>query len=204
VNTPPKIGPTALAKAHTIPIIPKYGPRFRILNKSLIQILTKIIRPPPPMPCIALAKINIPILTLTAASKLPRKNIAAAINNTGLRPQISENFPHEGVLAALASRYADPIQVYPAFEWKYSLMVGRAVVMIVVSRAARKTDAPSEAMIILVCSFVREASGSLGEGALGSMAAGEGAASSSSMLVEESFGMSFSEGEGVGSRLACC
>jgi hypothetical protein len=92
-------------------MIPKYGPRFRILNKSLIHILTRIINPPPPIPCIALAAINIAMLTLTAASKLPMKNIAAAISNTGLRPQISENFPHDGVLAALASKYADPIQV---------------------------------------------------------------------------------------------
>jgi hypothetical protein len=203
VNTPPKIGPTALAKAHTIPIIPKYGPRFRILNKSLIHILTKIIKPPPPIPCTALAAINIAILTLTAASKLPMKNIAAAISKTGLRPQISENFPQDGVLAALASKYADPIHVYPAFEWKYSLIVGKAVVMIVVSRAARNTDAPREAMMIVVCSFVREASGSVGDGALGSVTGGGEGTASSSTLVEESFGMSFSEGAGVDSLLEC-
>jgi citrate lyase alpha subunit len=74
--------------------------------------------------------------------------------------------------------------------------------MIVVSRAARKTDAPREAMMIVVCNFVREASGSVGDGVLGSMAEGEGGASSS-MLVEESFGMSFSEGAGVDSPLVC-
>jgi hypothetical protein len=127
------------------------------------------------------------------------KNIAAAISKTGLRPQISENFPQDGVLAALASKYADPIHVYPAFEWKYSLIVGKAVVMIVVSRAARNTDAPREAMMIVVCSFVREASGSVGDGALGSVTGGGEGTASSSTLVEESFGMSFSEGAGVDS-----
>ena len=203
MNTPPKIGPTALANAHTIPMIPKYGPRFRILNKSLIQILTRVIRPPPPIPCIALAAINIAMLTLTAASKLPIKNTAAALSNTGLRPQMSENFPHDGVLAALASKYADPIHVYPAFEWKYSLIVGKAVVIIVVSRSARKTDAHREAMMIMVCNFVREASGSVGDGALGLVADGGEGGASSSILVEESFGMSFSGRSGVDSSLVC-
>jgi len=143
------------------------------------------------------------MLTLTAASKLPIKNTAAALSNTGLRPQMSENFPHDGVLAALASKYADPIHVYPAFEWKYSLIVGKAVVIIVVSRAARKTDAHREAMMIMVCNFVREASGSVGDGALGLVADGGEGGASSSILVEESFGMSFSGRSGVDSSLVC-
>jgi hypothetical protein len=105
------MGPTALAKAHTIPTIPKYFPRFRMLKRSEMQILTKIISPPPPMPCMALAAINIPILTLTAANRLPMKNTAQATSSTGFLPQISENLPHEGVEAALARRYAEPIHV---------------------------------------------------------------------------------------------
>lgn len=38
------------------------------------------------------------------------------------------------------------------------------MVIIETSRAARKTDAQSDIMIIVVCNFVREASGSCGEG----------------------------------------
>lgn len=98
------------------------------------------------------------------------KNTPAAINKIGFRPHISENFPQEGVLAALASKYAEPIQVYPAFEWKCSEMVGRAVVIIETSRAARKTEEQSDIMIIVVCNFVREASGSWGEGPGGAAA----------------------------------
>ena len=107
----------------------------------------------------ARAVISIPILTLTAASRLPTKKTPEATRRMGLRPQISENFPHDGTDAAFASKYADPIQVYPAFEWKYSLIVGSAVVMIVVSRAARKTDAHSESTIMVVWSFVLVSSG---------------------------------------------
>lgn len=112
-----------------------------------------------------------PILTLTAAIKLPMKNIAAAINKIGLRPQMSENLPQIGVLAALARRYADPIQVYPALEWKCSEIVGRAVVIMETSRAARKTAAQREVIITTVWRVVREASGSCDGFAGGEVAA---------------------------------
>lgn len=150
-----------------------------------MQMFTRIINPPPPIPWIALAVINIPMLTLTAASRLPTKNTPDAASKTGLRPQISENLPHDGTEAAFASKYADPIQVYPAFEWKYSLIVGRAVVIIVVSRAARKTDAQSERTIMVVCSFVLVSSG-FAEGCEGvaSLLVGEG--DSGSTVVEPS------------------
>lgn len=52
-----------------------------------------------------------PIETDTAANRDPTKNTAHATNKTGFLPQISENFPHVGTLAAFASRYAEPIQV---------------------------------------------------------------------------------------------
>ena len=101
----------AEANAHTIPIIPKYAPLLRMLNRSLIHMLTRIMSPPPPIPCIARAAISIWMETLTAASRLPMKKIMEAPRRMGLRPQISENLPHDGVEAALASRYADPIHV---------------------------------------------------------------------------------------------
>ena len=94
-----------------MPMTPKYVPRLRMLNRSLMQIFVRIISPPPPMPWIARAAINIPILTETPASSDPRKKIAHATSRIGLRPQMSLNLPHEGVEAAFASRYAEPIQV---------------------------------------------------------------------------------------------
>ncbi len=51
------------------------------------------------------------MLILKAAIRDPTKNITLANSIIGLRPQISLNFPHVGVDAAAASRYADPIQV---------------------------------------------------------------------------------------------
>ena len=69
------------------------------------------------------------------------KNIAVAMRSSGLRPQISLSFPHIGVPAASASIYADPTQVYAAEESKYSDIVGRAVLIMVMSKAARKVEA---------------------------------------------------------------
>jgi hypothetical protein len=189
------MGPTALANAHTIPTIPKYFPRFRMLKRSEMQILTKIIKPPPPIPWIALAAINMPMFMLTAANKLPIKKTAAAISSTGFLPQISLNLPHDGVLAALASRYAEPIQVYPAFEWKYSLIVGSAVVMIVVSSAARKTAAQSEAMMTTVWKVERSSSGFV-EGGLGAGGSITVAASSSTLVLNEPLGRGLDSMEG--------
>ena len=115
-----------------------------------MEILTKRISPPLPTPCIALAVINIPIVIAEPANALPTKKIAAATSKIGLRPQISEIFPHEGTDAALPSRSAEPIHVYPALEPKCCAIVGRAVVTIVMSSAARNTLAQREAMMMTV------------------------------------------------------
>lgn len=75
-----------------------------ILNKSLMQILANMIKPPPPIPWITLAAINILILILRAAIKDPAKKMILANSMMGFRPQISLNFPHVGVDAAAARR----------------------------------------------------------------------------------------------------
>ena len=109
------------------------------LNKSPIVILTNTTRPPPPSPCIALAAINIPIVTEVAAIKDPAKKMRLAMRGTGFRPHMSEILPHIGVDAATASRYEEPIQVYPAEVWKYSAIVGKAVVTTVYKRSDEKS-----------------------------------------------------------------
>ncbi len=76
-----------------------------------MAMLTSTSRPPPPTPCRARAKINISMLTDTAASSEPTKKTALARSRIGLRPQMSEILPQTGVAAAEASRYADPIHV---------------------------------------------------------------------------------------------
>ena len=63
------------------------------------------------MPWIALAAMSIFTFLLSAAMRDPTKKIELADNRVGFRPQISLNFPHNGVDAAAASKYADPIQV---------------------------------------------------------------------------------------------
>ncbi len=77
---------------------------YRMLKRSLIQMLTNMISPPPPTPWTARPAINITMLTDTAEMSDPMKNMAAAASNTGFRPQISLNFPHVGTVAAFASR----------------------------------------------------------------------------------------------------
>ena len=57
----------------------------------------------------------------------------------GLRPQMSEVFAQMGPEAALARRYAPPIQVYPAADFRSREMVGAAVDTMVASSAATNT-----------------------------------------------------------------
>lgn len=63
------------------------------------------------MPWITLAAMSILMFLLSAAMRDPTKKVKLANNRVGFRPQISLNFPHNGVDAAAASKYADPIQV---------------------------------------------------------------------------------------------
>ena len=56
----------------------------------------------------------------------------------GFRPNISLNFPHKGILAALASKYADPVHAYSeSGMWKSLEIEGNAVGIRTVSSAAR-------------------------------------------------------------------
>lgn len=121
--------------------------------------LQRVMMPPPPVPCTARAKISMPMLTLTPAIKDPTQNTPTADNNTGFRPQMSDNFPQEGAAAALARRYAEPIHVYPDVEFKSAEIVGMATVTMVVSKAERKTAEQSDSMMSAFWSGVRWASG---------------------------------------------
>ena len=75
-----------------------------------MQILARIMSPPPPTPCITLPARSILILMLRAAMSDPMKKIVLATRRIGLRPQISLNLPHVGTEADAAKRYAEPIQ----------------------------------------------------------------------------------------------
>ena len=70
----------------------------------------------------------------------PTKKTPTAARRMIFRPKISESLAHTGVDAALARRYADPIQVYAVAECNSLMMVGVAVVAIVKSRAARNNE----------------------------------------------------------------
>ncbi len=76
-----------------------------------MQMLARMIKPPPPVPCMTRPASSILMSLLTAAMRDPTKNSALAVNRMGLRPQMSLNFPHVGVAAAAANRYADPTHV---------------------------------------------------------------------------------------------
>lgn len=70
----------------------------------------------------------------------PTKKIVTAARRIIFRPKISENLPHTGVDAALASRYAEPIHVNAVAECNSCMIVGVAVVAIVKSKAARNKE----------------------------------------------------------------
>src|SRR5256885_1422659 len=110
-NTPPNKGPTADAIAHVAPTMPRYFPLSLMLKRSLMQIFTKMINPPPPIPCMTRPVISIFMLTLTAEIRLPLQKIAFASNSAGLRPKMSLTLPQTGTAPAQATIYADPIHV---------------------------------------------------------------------------------------------
>ena len=81
------------------------------LNKSLMQTCTNRINPPPAVPWNARPMINSCIVFAVAQTAELAKKMASAANMMGLRPQMSDNLAQMGPEAALASRYAPPIQV---------------------------------------------------------------------------------------------
>lgn len=90
------------AKAQTPPIMPKYAPLSRMANRSDMQMLTKTIRPPPPMPWMTRAAMSMFIFTDTAASREPTKKMALVTSRMGFLPKISDTLPHIGVAAEFA------------------------------------------------------------------------------------------------------
>ena len=89
---------------------------------------------------------------------LPMRKTAAEQRIIVLRPKMSEILPHMGTTEALAKRYAAPTQMYPDVEFSSEEMVGIAVVMMVMSRAARNRPTPSAMIIPIVSVFVRRVS----------------------------------------------
>lgn len=58
------------------------------------------------------------------------KNKKTAASKIGLRPKMSDKLAHIGPPAAVANRYADPIQTYPLEDFKSEAIVGIAVATI--------------------------------------------------------------------------
>lgn len=79
-----------------------------MLNMSLIQMFTKVIKPPPPIPWMTLPAWSMPILMLRAQTREPMKKSKFANSSAGFRPKISLIFPIEGMAAAPARRYVEP------------------------------------------------------------------------------------------------
>ena len=137
---------------------------YLTLNRSLTDMLTSTISPPAPSPCKVRPAISIGKLTASAATRLPTMKIELAMINIGFLPKMSLIFPQKGTAAALPRRYADPIQEKSEPEAsKCSAMVGNAVVMIVVSRAARKMVIHSADMS-RTSWLLRRSSGGVGDG----------------------------------------
>ena len=76
---------------------------------------------------------------LTAHRMLPTRKTEFARSMIGLRPKTSLSFPHNGILAAFESRYAEPVHAYSESGiWKSRDIDGSAVGIKTVSSAARK------------------------------------------------------------------
>ena len=112
-----------------------------MLNRSPMQMLVRMMITPSQMPWTARAVMSIVMLFEMPQSSDPSENITMAVRNIGRRPQISDSFPHSSVDAALESRYAEPIHVYPADELKCCVIVGSGVVVIVCPSSALIHDA---------------------------------------------------------------
>ena len=65
-----------------------------------MDIFTRLVSPPPPMPWIARAVISIPMLLADAAMSDPTKNTPFAASKIGLRPKISDTFAQIGAADA--------------------------------------------------------------------------------------------------------
>jgi hypothetical protein len=95
--------------------------------------------PPPPSPCADRPLTNMDALVLTAHNMLPTTKTEFASRIIGLRPKISLSLPHIGILAAFASRYAEPVHAYSeSGTWKSRDIDGKAVGIRTASSAARK------------------------------------------------------------------
>lgn len=110
VRAPPIRGPMAPASAHMNSSKPKYKLRCRTLNKSEIVTSTSCISPPPATPWNARPTIIIVMSTASAQMIDETKKSAAVPRRIGLRPQMSDRLTQMFDPAALASRYAPPIQ----------------------------------------------------------------------------------------------
>lgn len=70
---------------------------------------------------------------------LPTRKTEFASKMIGFRPKTSLSLPHSGMLAAFASRYAEPVHAYrESGTWKSRDIEGSAVGIKTVSSAARK------------------------------------------------------------------
>lgn len=79
------------------------------------------------------------MLEAMAHNMLLAKYKATAVSTIILRPQMSLSFTHTGAAAPLAKTYAPPIQEYPEAEPRLDTIVGSAVAVIVLFKAAMKS-----------------------------------------------------------------
>lgn len=109
-------------------------------NKSPTTIFVRANSPPAPAPWTARPAISIAALIAAPHNTLPTKKTATEASKAIFRPHISLSFPQVAVTAEADIVKAAPTQIYADVDRKCSDIVGSAVVMIVMSRAARKTD----------------------------------------------------------------
>jgi len=86
--------PTTLPRAQSTAIIPRYIPRSAKGTKSVVMTSTRVISPPPPVPCTALLATSMTIDELRAQRMEPVAKTMITRSRVCLRPKISDMLPH--------------------------------------------------------------------------------------------------------------
>ena len=131
VRYAPSTGPEVLANANTVAKYPEKRPRSRGETCSPMSAWANVIRPPPPRPCNARARMSASRLCARAHAAEAIVNTANAPRSMRRRPKRSPRWPYNGAATVAAIRYATTTHDKSARPPSELAMVGKALARIV-------------------------------------------------------------------------
>jgi len=93
VKKPPKRGPATVGTAYAMPMMLRYHARLRGGTTSATMACERIMRPPPPRPCMALPTMSPAMAAARAQATEPTANRTSAPRKRPLRPMRSPSLP---------------------------------------------------------------------------------------------------------------